>query len=380
MGTHSTQIFGRFSRASALLVGMVLATAALSLVVVFSNPKPAEAIGETWYGTVEFGGTGEPRSVGGGTHTSNSYYRFEAPTDSSQATLFNKLDETWTFPAPAPGECKLVEHKVYGSGTTTGSFYVHETDGSSSGYPAGYYRIEARGSSHSDQLIPITETKTYAGTDYSSGEPCAKTYSTIRSWSFNGDIYSYQNPQLNFRSGSSVTPVIGGGGYCLGRDVEYTECGDMRPYLAWQDVQARWNVSRNVCSGYSRKWDIGKQDTLFLFNNCQTKSLSSRTSFLDNATGRPQVCDWSFVKRVGRACTVYKAILQTEWAQNDWFMYLAANTGDCGVWVVDDASWRPPKIKPATDNSDGQPISAISPGRTDLVRTATGSVAVTCPG
>lgn len=59
---------------------------------------------------------------------------------------------------------------------------------------------------------------------------------------------------------------------------------------------ARWSLARDVCSGYSKSWNIGKDDRLVLFNNCQTRSLSSRTSFLDDVTGEPKVCSYTYSK------------------------------------------------------------------------------------
>ena len=61
-------------------------------------------------------------------------------------------------------------------------------------------------------------------------------------------------------------------------------------------------------------------------------------------------------------------------------MYNAARWDACAVWVVDDAPWRPPKIRAAVRDSDGLNIAWIRPGQTEFVRTATGWQTVKCPG
>ncbi len=96
--------FGRFSRVYALLVGLAAATVALSLVMLFSDPKPAEALGEAWYGTVEFQGTGEPVTFPSSdiTYTNRDYSRFVAPVSSDQATVFTKVDTTSVYSPPEP--------------------------------------------------------------------------------------------------------------------------------------------------------------------------------------------------------------------------------------------------------------------------------------
>ncbi len=242
-------------------------------------------------------------------------------------------------------------------------------------------------------------TVTYAG-QKTDGTDCAETVTLIESYSPSGAIQSYQNTKPSYRSGTSVTPALTGG--CSSYGDGYRECADRGSFEARAPVEAKWSVTRNECSGYSKAWDIGNADKLVLFNPCQTKSLSARTSWLEDITGQPKVCDPTFtdvpnvsswsesrVKRIlnmtkkaatslNQTCNAYKAMRAVEWSVNDWFMFNASNNGACGVWVVDGASWRPAKIKSATRNSDGQGIPWISPGKTEYVRTATGSMPVTC--
>lgn len=69
------------------------------------------------------------------------------------------------------------------------------------------------------------------------------------------------------------------------------------------------------------------------------------------------MCDYAFAlvgdnvaakiaDRVDKLCTAYQAVLRIQWSQVRWFAFNAANNNACAVWVVDGASWRPPKIRP----------------------------------
>ena len=214
MGTRGAGVFGRFSRASALLVGLVLATAALSLTVLFSDPKPAEAIGETWYGTMEFQGTGQPTPYGDGTYTDRSYHRFEAPLSSDQARAYTRVDTTLTFPAPVPGTCSIVKRQINGEGYVTGSFSVD--DPGQPGEPQSFYRMAAYGDHYSGgaSTIPVTEQVTWAGR-YPEGNSCARTDTLTHDWAPFGQIQSYQNPKSTYRLGESVTPALTDAGACV---------------------------------------------------------------------------------------------------------------------------------------------------------------------
>lgn len=385
--------FGRFSRMYTLLAGLVAATVVLSLVVMFTDPKPAEAYEETWYGTFEQSHKATQTFENGHVFTVNDYVRWTAPNDMNNASVDVKIYQHWAYPpytVRGPGSCYLSEKRLQGTYTTIGSasFYYHNN----------YWEV-----SPTLAAKPVLETRKYAGSP-----ECAGTETAM-------NAYAYPAAASNFL----VRTAVGAGTTCpeqmsdgiapLPSDVrgcmygtEYINVNSEAENLS--EDSARWSLARDQCSGYTKSWNIGKSDRLFLFNNCQTRSLSARTSWLDDVTGKPKVCsytyskvpdvsDWSKSKvrrvlnmtkkaamKLNKACSAYKAVRAVEWSINDWFMYNAANNGACGVWVVDDARWRPPKIKSATRASDGQGIAWISPGRTEMVKTATGSVRVTCPG
>lgn len=346
--------FGRFSRMYTLLAGLFAATVILGVLVLFTDPKPAEAIGETWYGTFELAHK-ESTTSGFGVYTVNDYARWTAPNDMNNASVYVKIYQHWKYPyqETAPGQCYLSEFWLEGTYTTTGhaNFY----------YNSNYNQWD---------ISPWLEEKPVLWNYKSVGSPeCAGTETVAGPRS---PLFGNLRIRNAVGTGTACSEQVGHGNAPLPSGV--SGCADI------EGSTARWSLARNQCSGYTKSWDIGKSDRLFLFNNCQTKSLSARTSWLDDITGKPKVCSYAFVKRLSQACKAYKAVRAVEWSKNDWFLYNAANNGACGVWVVDDASWRPPKIKSATRASDGQGIAWISPGRSEMVKTATGSVRVTCPG
>ncbi len=166
----------------------------------------------------------------------------------------------------------------------------------------------------------------------------------------------------------------------------YTECNSG---ITAGEYTAKWSLTRNVCSGYSGTWNIGASDKLVLFNPCQAKSLSSRLSVFDDIVGMPKVCNYSFslagdnvatklARKLNKLCDGYKAILRLEWLQVRWFAYNASINHACAVWVMDDASWRPPKIRSAVRVSDGVHVAYINPGETETIKTANGPFQVTC--
>jgi hypothetical protein len=114
-------------------------------------------------------------------------------------------------------------------------------------------------------------------------------------------------------------------------------------------------------------------------------------SVFDDLSGQVKLCDYSFslagmnlapkrAKMLNHLCEGYEAILRSQWGQVRWFMYLASlhKGAECGLWVVDDASWRPPKIRAATNADTGLALTHILVGSTTNVKTATEPVPVTC--
>lgn len=377
-----TSVFGRFSQVRVLLAGLVVATLAAVLAVAFADAKPAEAEGEIWYGTVELRGTGTHTYKSGMSVTNNSVLRIEAPTNANtEATLFAKLDITENYPDPYPGDngsCYLSQHKTYG--TVKGPGYI-SVNGPYAEDGNRYWLDFGPRPALEDEF----DNRSYSKTVYSECDgQTTFTEPNGDNGELRGSIYSGQNAATYFRAGQLTDPPDDQAAYANPKSCSQVHSpGQECASFGYPDgAIAQWSLAANPCSGYSQSFNLGNNDTLFVFNPCQTDSLSSRLSFFDDVTGAPDVCNYAFAKRVSQACSAYKTIVRTQWAQNRWFMYHSAIDGaTCGLWVVDDASWRPPKVRPATNYDTGSDISGVNRGRTVNVKSAynpAGYQPVTC--
>jgi len=368
MGTRGIAVMGRLSRVQML----ALAVLAVSVGLLLANAKPAQAEGETWYGTVEMRGTGQPYHSEGATTVNRSVVRYEAPTDTNYASFYTKNDVTITYQDPFPDGpgCYLAQVKEYGTVSGTGEIVVGPQDANNN-----EYWVSLRTKS-------ITNHQAWASYDY---EECDSnrdyTVSEVAPWNSTGTITSTQNSQRYFRVGEITDNDPNGCGAGL------AECADLSS--RGSGVTAKWSLSANPCSGHSGTWNIGGSDKLVLFNPCQAKSLSSRLSVFDDITGQPEVCKYAFslaadnvgtklASKLNKLCDAYKAVLRVQWLQVRWFAFNAAQWDGCAVWVVDDASWRPPKIRSAIRDSDGLGVAWIPRGTTETIRTANGPFPVTC--
>jgi len=371
-------VFGRFSRAYYRLAGMVLATLALGLVMAFADARPAQAAGESWYGTVDWTVNGT-QTYNGIVSTENSRVYFEAPVSASQATVKVDLNVTRTYPKPTSG-CYLASQTERHLGSDTdAAITVFESTWDGIPY------LEVRSHDYYTGLpISVTTKKVYAGTN-PDGTSCARTETTTSQGRYHPSAYVLATKNVGTTSR-----------VCAGSSSNMPCSNDINTRLTSAFVAGgppptvRWSLAKDVCSGYSNSWDIGNSDTLVLFNRCQSQSLNSRLSVFDDISGTPKACEYAFslagdnagtrlLNRLNKLCDGYKAVLRTQWVGVRWFAYNAALNEGCAVWVVDGASWRPPKIKPATNHSDGQNVAWISAGSTRYLRTATGYQAVTCP-
>jgi hypothetical protein len=357
------------------LATLVVLAASLATPSAAAAPAPqpsAAAGGEHWYGYVTVEGKGSHKLPDGGQFTSHDKYVLVAPepTDLAKESIPGKLtitiDTTQTQPDPDPvnDNCwPLIQHWS-GSGTVEASLRVQSNVGGRKNYMINV-----------DALAPITVyTETHYGGSVG-GQPCSdgdtEGEGPIAPWIV---IHSGHHAEVASRNGKNVSDHT----QTLSCEV-VSECTD---FLSFQHlptrIEAQWSLAARECTGYSRAVNLGHQDTLFVFNPCQTKSLSSRVNFLQEATGLPKICDYAYVKRLNQACNGYKAVTQIQWSQTDWFMSAATRTDACGVWVMDRASWRPPKIRPA-EGPDGIEIVWINVGAQQVIKTHEGSVRVSCP-
>jgi len=356
----------RASSASGLLAGALVVCllapdgSAQAAGPAVGGQAPAAAGGERWYGYVATYGQGTHTLSDGGKYTSGDSFILNAPESADQGTMNVTVNVVITHEDPDPlhDGCYVKRQTWKGSGVVPASFQVSD------------YRIWA------EALSPVavaTMTK-YGGV--LGGVPCSTgDYGGSRNYSPWISIHSAKNPP-NFRQGSHTVPArpSGVGGPCL----PVSECTDYPAFESLPRMTSEWSIAARECTGYSKTHRLGNKDTLFVFNPQQTKCLSSRVNFLQEISGRPKVCDYAYVKRLSQACAGYKTVTRIQWSQADWFMAAATRTDACGVWVVDRADWRPPKIKPARGD-DKLDLAWIPMGASRMVKTATGSMRVSCP-
>lgn len=344
----------------------VLASLVVSITAadVATQPRSAKAAGETWHGTLEWHGRGLVPIAGGIKYTNNDSFKLSAGRTSETAVVTAKIDTKIVYPPPELGGCYVRLETVRSPRVNVvGSFSVSDQG------PA--YSISA-----SADNVSFTHDVMHGGGTLDDGTVCSDMDSSeYTSFGPLLEVRSFQNAHPKYRAGTISVGSDGLGSSCTGKP----ECASMQSFRYWPKLKAQWSIARNECTGFSKSYNLGGQDTVFVFPPCQTKNLSTRISLFDQISGTPKVCHYAYVKRLSQACKAHEAVTRTQWAQNDWFMYTAANAGDCGVWVIDRASWRPPKIKPATRAADGQAVSSIGVGGSVRVRTSTGSVTVTCP-
>lgn len=337
---------------------------------------PASAAGEDWFGTILWAASGTGTFNDGSTYEISGSYQLEQPQPDVPGVLSGTaISATIVHPDPDPvgGNCWL-QRETY----TAPAFSL----------PAPLIEVYQAGTSSSGYMISVNPGdsavtglhSTYYAGGTVDGRVCADSNGTAL---VNGGppylrIFSYDNTKPTFRSGQVAVPDRTYGGCSTGSATE--ECMDTYTLLNGQPpMSASWSLTADPCSGYSRTYPIGDGDTLVVFNPCQTQTLSSRISVFDDIAGTPKVCKFGFTKKVNKACGAYKAVRRTTWVGVRGYLALSSVHGDCGVWVVDRARWRAPKIRPAERAKDGQYVQHINPGGSENVRTATGSLRVSCP-
>jgi hypothetical protein len=365
---------------------VILAVFAVSLAVLLVNARPAQAVGENWYGTVEYQGTGAPVSASGyqnveGLFYNNNHYRYEVPVAGQDGTVYARINERWVYPDQV--QCHLAEERLYGSASGTGEIFNVGTPDADGVYSISVYPTGNWGSTW------VTHEYRWEGL-LSDGSRCDSTNTYYEGHHTNFYIRSKQNPSRYDRIGTNTFLRTNSQGCTAG----VSECSDG----GLGEARVHWNLKANECTGYSKVWNIGNGDRLFRFNPCQTKAVNARISVLDDLAGEPRVCDFNFVNvsdsdalnlaekvvnKLNKACAVYKAVRSVEWAaQRFHFWHDSYMTehwrSTCGLWVVDEASWRPPKIRPAVDADTGLNVSGIGVGSTRNIKTSTGSIPVTC--
>lgn len=117
--------------------------------------------------------------------------------------------------------------------------------------------------------------------------------------------------------------------------------------------------------------NLGSDDFLFVFTPTETRSIYQNMAWLQKNNGSPYICDFFRVSRVSQLCSIYKKINSLEWTRVKWFMYNATLRDACGLYVLDFAPWRGPKVRAATSMWDGQAIPWITLGRTAAIKTST---------
>jgi hypothetical protein len=336
-------------------------------------PEPAAAAGEEWYGTVEWSAVGSRTLLNNSVYSSDETYTLTLPESGTIGTIDGMIRSSIVHPDPVPDaeNCWLRRESWTGAviDLPTGDLSVVSLGNQ-------YYQLD---------VLPAASTSGVYETKWGGGvvdeQPCSRfdgrDLFEITPWV---RVYSNSNTMPAYRSGKNATPdrtYIGGClsyGYKKGCTEGYN-AGNWVP-----SFRSQWSIAAKECTGYSRSYRLGDGDTLLVFNPCQTQSLSSRINYLDEITGAPKICDYAFAKRASRVCLGYKAVNRTNWLRNDWFFFNAAKNRECGVWVLDGASWRDPKIKPASRASDGLAVTGINPGGSVRVRTAGGgSLTVSCP-
>ena len=152
--------------------------------------------------------------------------------------------------------------------------------------------------------------------------------------------------------------------------------------LVGPSVPAAMASSVTVPSGYYL--NIGDSDFLQVFSVAQTRWLDQNLGWFSTHNGSVTICDYLRVGRLSKICTFYKSVNAVRWLQVRWFMHNAAIRGACGLWIIDDAYWRSPLVKPAEGPAAGVTIAIawISVGRTQLVTNEhiSGSVYAKCTG
>ena len=338
-------------------------------------PAPASAGGEHWYGYVSMEGMGSHKLPDGGQFTNHDKYVLNAPvpTDDGKDPKPGKLNitidtvESHPDPDPLNDGCWTLQQVWTGGGVVDAALSVQSNVG---GQQGDNYIVQV------DALAPVQVNidTHYGGTI--GGEPCSAgdttSYANLSAWVI---IHSGKNVDGRFRNGPNVTGLRVNDETCQ----VVSECTDFSAHNHLPTkIRSEWSLSARECTGYSRSVNLGNKDTLFVFSPCQTKSLSSRVNFLQEISGVPKICDYAYVKRLSQACDGYKAVTRIQWGQVDWFMSAATRENACGVWVVDRADWRPPKIEPA-ERPDGIEVVWISVGEHQVVKTPQGSVQVSCP-
>ncbi len=357
----------------AVVTGLTSSTASAS-----PAPTPAAvtaaAGGEHWYGHVSSEGKGSYKLPDGGQYTGHDKYVFDAPEpikddkDPQPGRLNITVDTVETHPDPDPANegCWTLRQTWTGASVIEAAISVQSNVGGQGG---DNYIIDVTA------LQPIT---VYVETEYGGtigGEPCSagdtEGTQTLSPWLI---VHSRKNAEERWRNGSNA---IG-----LRDDLTCAVVSECTDYSSFSHLPAKiestWSLAARECTGYSRAVRLDSRDTLFVFSPCQTKSLSSRVNFLQEISGVPKICDYAYVKRLSQACDGYKAVTRIQWSQVDWFMDSAKRNQACGVWVVDRASWRPPKIEPA-EGPDSIEVVWINVGEQQVITTPHGSVKVSCP-
>ena len=339
------------------------------------EPGASAPGGEHWYGFVSMEGMGSHKLPDGGQFTNHDKYVLNAPepTDDAKDPAPGRLNitidtvETHPDPDPATDGCWTLRQVWSGVGVVDAALSVQSNVGGKHG---DNYIV------HVDATAPVqVNIDTFYG-GVVGGEPCSAgdstSYANLSGWVV---IHSGKNVDGRFRNGPNETGLRLNDQTCE----VVSECTDFSAHNHFPTkIRSEWSLSARECTGYSRAVNLGQQDTLFVFSPCQTKSLSSRVNFLQEISGVPKICDYAYVKRLNTACDGYKAVTRIQWSQTDFFMAAATREDACGVWVVDRADWRPPKVRPA-EGPDSIEVVWISVGGHQLVKTAKGTVSVGCP-
>ena len=109
-------------------------------------------------------------------------------------------------------------------------------------------------------------------------------------------IYTRQHKDDSFRYGKQQGPSLETTQGCSNSGV--VECTEALFFLHNPPTEATWNITKKDCTGYSRAYRLGKDETAFVFSPCQTKSVSARTSFLHEFAGVPKICKLLYIGKV----------------------------------------------------------------------------------
>ena len=188
-------------------------------------------------------------------------------------------------------------------------------------------------------------------------------------------IYSRQHKDNSFRYGKQQGPSLETTQGCSNSGA--VECTEALFFLHNPPTEATWNITKKDCTGYSRAFRLGKDETAFVFSPCQTQSVSARTSFLHEFAGVPKICKLLYIGKVAAPCKIYKTVTAVEWLQNDFFLSNAAGHDKCGIWVVDKSGPLPTKIRPA-HGTNGLSVPWVTPGKPVPIKGPNGTVTVSC--